>query len=99
MRDSKIGTVPVEPVLPISSSVPSVNFDLVIYLPLDIYYHSKHYKQSHPRGYGNPGAEFEESDVRAKKFEYNVLRAATKNFAEERKLGQGAYGAVYKVRF
>nr|APU94833.1 leucine-rich repeat receptor-like protein kinase [Pohlia nutans] len=39
---------------------------------------------------------FEESDVRAKRYEYSELRAATKNFSEERKLGQGAYGAVYK---
>lgn len=48
-------------------------------------------------GNGNPCAEFEESEVSAKRFEYSVLRAATKNFAEERKLGEGAYGAVYKV--
>jgi len=43
-------------------------------------------------------AGFEESDVRAKRYDYNELRAATLNFAEERKLGQGAYGAVYKVQ-
>ena len=35
--------------------------------------------------------------MRIKRFEYNVLRAATNNFAEARKLGQGGYGAVYKV--
>jgi len=46
----------------------------------------------------NPCAEFEESEVSAKRFEYSVLRAATKNFAAERKLGEGAYGAVYKVK-
>lgn len=39
---------------------------------------------------------FDESDVRTKRFEYSELRTATKNFAQERKLGQGAYGAVYK---
>ncbi|KAG0581642.1 hypothetical protein KC19_4G268100 [Ceratodon purpureus] len=39
---------------------------------------------------------FEESGVRAKRFEHSELRAATKNFSEENKLGQGAYGAVYK---
>lgn len=43
-------------------------------------------------------AGFEESGVRAKRFEYSELRAATKNFSEENKLGQGAYGAVYKVQ-
>lgn len=42
-------------------------------------------------------AGFDDSGVRAKRYEYNELRVATKNFAEERKLGQGAYGAVYKV--
>ncbi|KAH9564162.1 hypothetical protein CY35_04G010600 [Sphagnum magellanicum] len=38
----------------------------------------------------------EELDIKAKRFDYNELRVATKNFAEERKLGAGAYGVVYK---
>lgn len=42
---------------------------------------------------------FEESGVRAKRFDYSELRAATKNFSEENKLGQGAYGAVCRVQF
>lgn len=46
----------------------------------------------------NSFAGFEESDVRAKRYEYSELRAATKNFSEDMKLGQGAYGAVYKVQ-
>ncbi|CAK9251061.1 unnamed protein product [Sphagnum jensenii] len=37
-----------------------------------------------------------ELDIKAKRFEYNELRIATKNFAKERKLGAGAYGVVYK---
>ncbi|CAM6029831.1 unnamed protein product [Sphagnum balticum] len=37
-----------------------------------------------------------ELDIKAKRFEYNELRSATKNFAKERKLGAGAYGVVYK---
>ncbi|KAG0558418.1 hypothetical protein KC19_10G026500 [Ceratodon purpureus] len=37
-----------------------------------------------------------EADINAKRFEYNELRAATKNFAPDMKLGAGAYGAVYK---
>ncbi|CAK9202714.1 unnamed protein product [Sphagnum troendelagicum] len=37
-----------------------------------------------------------ELDIKAKQFEYNELRIATKNFAKERKLGAGAYGVVYK---
>lgn len=41
---------------------------------------------------------FDESGVRAKRYEYNELRTATKNFAEDRKLGEGAFGAVYKVQ-
>ncbi|KAH9555981.1 hypothetical protein CY35_08G145600 [Sphagnum magellanicum] len=35
-------------------------------------------------------------DIKAKRFDYNELRVATKNFAEDRKLGAGAYGVVYK---
>ncbi|KAH9530404.1 hypothetical protein CY35_U001000 [Sphagnum magellanicum] len=38
----------------------------------------------------------EELDIKAKRFDYNELRVATKNFAEDRKLGAGAYGVVYK---
>ncbi|KAG0626617.1 hypothetical protein M758_2G138500 [Ceratodon purpureus] len=37
-----------------------------------------------------------EADINAKRFEYNELRAATKNFAPDMKLGAGAYGVVYK---
>ncbi|KAG0616822.1 hypothetical protein M758_5G144000 [Ceratodon purpureus] len=37
-----------------------------------------------------------EADINAKRFEYSELRVATKNFASEMKLGEGAYGAVYK---
>jgi len=42
-------------------------------------------------------ADIKELDIKAKRFEYNELRIATKNFAKERKLGAGAYGVVYKV--
>jgi hypothetical protein len=42
-------------------------------------------------------ADIKELDIKAKQFEYNELRIATKNFAKERKLGAGAYGVVYKV--
>ena len=45
-----------------------------------------------------PLAEINEADISAKRFEYNELRTATRNFAEDMKLGAGAYGAVYKVR-
>ncbi|CAM6059884.1 unnamed protein product [Sphagnum tenellum] len=38
----------------------------------------------------------EELDIKAKRFDYNELRVATKNFAKDRKLGAGAYGVVYK---
>ena len=43
------------------------------------------------------GAEFDEADVNPRRFDYNELRIATKNFDEDMKLGAGAYGAVYKV--
>lgn len=43
-------------------------------------------------------AEINEADINAKRFEYNELRVATRNFAPEMKLGEGAYGAVYKVQ-
>ncbi len=42
-------------------------------------------------------ADIKELDIKAKRFEYNELHIATKNFAKERKLGAGAYGVVYKV--
>jgi hypothetical protein len=42
-------------------------------------------------------ADIKELGIKAKRFEYNELRIATKNFAKERKLGAGAYGVVYKV--
>ncbi len=45
----------------------------------------------------NAFADLEELDIKAKRFYYNELRVATKNFAEDRKLGAGAYGVVYKV--
>lgn len=31
-------------------------------------------------------------------FDYQTLRVATGNFSEENKLGEGGFGAVYKVR-
>jgi len=32
-----------------------------------------------------------------KKYKYSDLKAATKNFSEKNKLGEGGFGAVYKV--
>jgi hypothetical protein len=43
-------------------------------------------------------AGFEEFDVKPTIFPDNELRAATRDFYEDMKLGQGGYGAVYKVR-
>ncbi len=42
-------------------------------------------------------AEFEEFNVKPTIYSYNELKAATRDFHEENKLGQGGYGAVYKV--
>ena len=42
-------------------------------------------------------AEFEEFDVKPTIYSYQELRVATRDFHEENKLGQGGYGAVYKV--
>ena len=33
----------------------------------------------------------------ATKYKYSDLKAATKNFSEKNKLGEGGFGAVYKV--
>jgi hypothetical protein len=41
--------------------------------------------------------EFEELDVKPTIYSYNELKAATRDFHEDNKLGQGSYGAVYKV--
>ncbi|BAT73927.1 Cold-responsive protein [Vigna angularis] len=32
-------------------------------------------------------------------YKYNDLKAGTKNFSAENKLGEGGFGAVYKVNF
>jgi hypothetical protein len=45
----------------------------------------------------NAFANLKELDIKAKRFYYNGLCAITKNFAEDRKLGAGAFGVVYKV--
>lgn len=42
-------------------------------------------------------AEFQEAEINPKRFDYNDLRIATRNFHEDMKLGAGGYGAVYKV--
>ena len=42
-------------------------------------------------------AEFEEFDVKPTIYSYNELRTATRDFHMDMKLGQGAYGTVYKV--
>ena len=42
-------------------------------------------------------AEFEEFEVKPTIFPYNQLRTATRDFHPDTKLGQGAFGAVYKV--
>lgn len=39
---------------------------------------------------------FEEFDVKPTIFSYSELRSATRDFSEDMKLGQGAYGTVYK---
>ncbi|KAG0566923.1 hypothetical protein M758_7G090500 [Ceratodon purpureus] len=39
---------------------------------------------------------FDEFDVKPTIYSYNELKAATRDFHEENKLGQGGYGAVYK---
>lgn len=42
-------------------------------------------------------AEFDEFDVKPTIYSYNELKAATRDFHIENKLGEGGYGAVYKV--
>jgi hypothetical protein len=42
-------------------------------------------------------ANLKELDIKAKRFDYNELRVATKNLDEDRKLGVKAFGVVYKV--
>jgi hypothetical protein len=42
---------------------------------------------------------FAEFDVQPTIFSYSELRAATKDFHPDMKLGQGSYGVVYKVTF
>ena len=32
-------------------------------------------------------------------YNFSTLKSATNNFSEENKLGQGGFGAVYKVTF
>jgi len=34
----------------------------------------------------------------ATKYKYSDLKVATKNFSEKNKLGEGGFGAVYKVK-
>lgn len=44
-----------------------------------------------------PCAGCEEYDVKPTIYTYRELQNATRNFDESMKLGQGGYGAVYKV--
>jgi hypothetical protein len=37
------------------------------------------------------------SSVESLQFDFGTIRVATDNFSEENKLGQGGFGAVYKV--
>lgn len=46
------------------------------------------------------GTESEQAtQVESLLFHISALRAATANFSEENKLGEGGFGAVYKVQF
>jgi hypothetical protein len=42
-------------------------------------------------------SELSEMDIKPHMFTYNELRAATGDFNEQNKLGEGGFGAVYKV--
>lgn len=44
-------------------------------------------------------AELDEFDVKPTIYSYQELKVATRDFHEENKLGQGGYGAVYKVTY
>ena len=44
-------------------------------------------------------AEFDELEVKPTIFPYSQLRTATRDFHLDMKLGQGAFGEVYKVIF
>ncbi len=43
--------------------------------------------------------EFARQQVQPTLYSYNVLRAATREFHDDNKLGEGAFGVVYKVNW
>ncbi|KAG0564750.1 hypothetical protein KC19_8G136600 [Ceratodon purpureus] len=76
-------------VIVISTTIPSALLIGVILIFALLLHRNRKYMRSLLR-------KINEADISAKRFEFNELRTATRNFAEDMKLGAGAYGAVYK---
>ncbi|KAG0608781.1 hypothetical protein M758_8G131800 [Ceratodon purpureus] len=76
-------------VIVISTTIPSALLIGVILIFALVLHRNRKYMRSLLR-------KINEADISAKRFEFNELRTATRNFAEDMKLGAGAYGAVYK---
>ncbi|KAG0564752.1 hypothetical protein KC19_8G136800 [Ceratodon purpureus] len=76
-------------VIVISTTIPSVLLIGVILIFALVLHRNRKYMRSLLR-------KIDEADISARRFEFNELRTATRNFAEDMKLGAGAYGAVYK---
>ncbi|XP_026410132.1 cysteine-rich receptor-like protein kinase 25 [Papaver somniferum] len=42
------------------------------------------------------GSDMDQQDIQCAEFDFNIISAATNNFSEDNKLGQGGFGPVYK---
>lgn len=50
-------------------------------------------------GISSCSADFAENDIKPTIFTFNQLRVATEDFSERTKIGEGSFGAVYKVNY
>ncbi|KAG0615338.1 hypothetical protein M758_5G033200 [Ceratodon purpureus] len=91
---SNQGSLGNQKIIKIAATTSSVSVIIIIILVVGaVLYRARRYKQYLLL---QVQQKFEEFDVKPTIFGYNELRAATRDFHPDMKLGEGGYGAVYK---